>query len=224
MQRKKLYSEALDKRIRVKVTTRVLRTIDKVGGLDNYLLGDKSARVKELGMEGWKLRWEVLNTKAANERFAAQREELGLPSVEPIERVELKKEFKSKVGSLPNGKKRLANSQRLARLRKRRDVWQDDTIVKLLRKSNESSEQMLAEQLMKDLRAHKSKLTELKKAKKEKGEFAKMMPRNKELRPGVWAPTESDLKKYGELKERKEKSQVPVGLIGKGGREARVRT
>lgn len=48
--------------MRVKVTTRVLRTIDKCGGLDEYLLGEKAARIKELGMLGWLLRWRVMNT------------------------------------------------------------------------------------------------------------------------------------------------------------------
>ena len=55
-----LYSDALGRKIRVKLSTRVLRTIDKVGGLDEYVLGGKSARLRELGMYGWSLRWVVL--------------------------------------------------------------------------------------------------------------------------------------------------------------------
>ncbi len=62
----------------------MLRTLDKVGGLDEYLLGEKAARVKELGMEGWKLRWRIMQTEKVRERFRAQREALGLPPVEEV--------------------------------------------------------------------------------------------------------------------------------------------
>ncbi|KAG0747658.1 hypothetical protein G6F57_003396 [Rhizopus arrhizus] len=41
VQNKNLYSETLSKFIEVKVTTSVLRTIDKKGGLDKYLLETK---------------------------------------------------------------------------------------------------------------------------------------------------------------------------------------
>ncbi|KAJ2520140.1 hypothetical protein H4217_002246 [Coemansia sp. RSA 1939] len=40
-----LYSAALDQTLRIRVTTRVLRTIDKKGGLDNYLLGTKDKKI-----------------------------------------------------------------------------------------------------------------------------------------------------------------------------------
>jgi len=55
-----LRSTLMNRIVRIKLTTRVLRTIDKVGGLDAYLLGPKPARIKELGLEGWKLRCELL--------------------------------------------------------------------------------------------------------------------------------------------------------------------
>lgn len=58
---------------------RVLRTIDKVGGLDEYLLGGKAARVKELGMGGWALRWRIWQTEMVRERFRRERERLGVP-------------------------------------------------------------------------------------------------------------------------------------------------
>lgn len=58
---------------------RVLRTIDKVGGLDEYLLGGKRARVKELGMGGWELRWRIWQTDMVTERFRREREALGVP-------------------------------------------------------------------------------------------------------------------------------------------------
>ncbi|KAL1303918.1 hypothetical protein AAFC00_000372 [Neodothiora populina] len=80
--RKSLFSKALNRRIRVRVSTRVLRTIDKVGGLDEYLLGEKSARIRELGMEGWRLRCIVMATKSVQDRFNMQRVALGLPQVD----------------------------------------------------------------------------------------------------------------------------------------------
>lgn len=60
----------------------MLRTIDKVGGLDEYLLGEKPARIKELGMGGWLLRWRIMQTDTVKKRFAEQRKALGLPDVE----------------------------------------------------------------------------------------------------------------------------------------------
>lgn len=60
---------------------RVLRTIDKVGGLDEYLLGEKAARIKDLGMGGWALRWRIMSTDTVQERFRRQRVEMGLPTL-----------------------------------------------------------------------------------------------------------------------------------------------
>jgi large subunit ribosomal protein L28 len=82
IKRKALFSKALNRRIRVRVSTRVMRTIDKVGGLDEYLLGEKSARIKTLGMEGWRLRCMVMATKTVQDRFNQQRRALGLPEVD----------------------------------------------------------------------------------------------------------------------------------------------
>ncbi|KAF2839554.1 hypothetical protein M501DRAFT_1002981 [Patellaria atrata CBS 101060] len=79
---KRIFSIALNRRVRVRVSTRVMRTIDKVGGLDEYLLGEKSARVRELGPLGWALRWRVLQTPYVRKRFRLQREALGLPDPE----------------------------------------------------------------------------------------------------------------------------------------------
>lgn len=59
---------------------RVLRTIDKVGGIDAYLLGDKPARIKNLGVEGWRLRWKVLRTPSVQARIKEERIRLGLPA------------------------------------------------------------------------------------------------------------------------------------------------
>ncbi|KLU89472.1 54S ribosomal protein L24 [Magnaporthiopsis poae ATCC 64411] len=79
VQSRRLWSEALGMMVRTKITTRVLRTLDKVGGLDEYLLGSKAQRIKDLGPWGWRLRWRLMQTPAVQERFAAQRAALGLP-------------------------------------------------------------------------------------------------------------------------------------------------
>ncbi|QPG73916.1 hypothetical protein FOA43_001231 [Brettanomyces nanus] len=60
---KTLWSEALNHGIKMKLTARVLRTITKEGGLDNYVTKDKAARVKELGLFGWRLRYNILKAR-----------------------------------------------------------------------------------------------------------------------------------------------------------------
>ncbi|KAG6990914.1 50S ribosomal protein l24 [Physcia stellaris] len=76
---KRLWSDALSRFVRVRVQARVLRTIDKVGGLDEYLLGDTPGRIKELGPAGWALRWRLLGTERVRGRYRAERRRLGLP-------------------------------------------------------------------------------------------------------------------------------------------------
>ncbi len=71
---KRLWSVAMDRYLRVKVQARVLRTIDKVGGLDEYLMGESPARIKELGMEGWRMRWRLMKTEWGQQR---RRERIG---------------------------------------------------------------------------------------------------------------------------------------------------
>ncbi|KAE9408961.1 hypothetical protein BT96DRAFT_807412 [Gymnopus androsaceus JB14] len=56
VQRKRLHSEALNEKVRVKVTTRALKTIKKHNGIDNYVLNTPS---KMLGWEGMRLRLMV---------------------------------------------------------------------------------------------------------------------------------------------------------------------
>jgi len=72
--------------VQIKVTTRVMRTIDKLGGLDEYLLGEKEARVRELGVSGWWLRWAIMQTPEVRRRFVEERRLLGMPA-EGIEAV-----------------------------------------------------------------------------------------------------------------------------------------
>lgn len=62
------------------MSARVLRTIDKLGGLDEYLLGEKASRIKDLGESGWWLRWAIMQTQTVKSRFAAERQRLGLPA------------------------------------------------------------------------------------------------------------------------------------------------
>ncbi|KAK0719011.1 hypothetical protein B0T21DRAFT_263600, partial [Apiosordaria backusii] len=78
VQRKRLYSLALGTWVQTRLTTRVLRTVDKVGGLDEYLLGIKSNRIKELGPWGWRLRWRIMQTRSIKARFGIERRRLGL--------------------------------------------------------------------------------------------------------------------------------------------------
>ena len=72
--------------MQVRVSSRVLRTIDKLGGLDQYLLGEKEMRIKELGMSGWWLRWAIMQTPRMKKLLRAERERLGLP-LEGVEEV-----------------------------------------------------------------------------------------------------------------------------------------
>lgn len=61
--KKGLWSEVLDRKISLRMTAKVLRTISKEGGIDNYLTKDKSARIKELGPTGWRLRYLIMKKK-----------------------------------------------------------------------------------------------------------------------------------------------------------------
>ncbi|KAL4803639.1 ribosomal L28 family-domain-containing protein [Aspergillus unguis] len=92
VRRKKLWSEALQQDLFIKVTRKSLRTIRKAGGLDNYLLDDRPARIKELGVFGWKLRWQVMQTDKIQEQFRQERKQLGLPEPPTFEEWLRKKE------------------------------------------------------------------------------------------------------------------------------------
>lgn len=94
VQRKRLWSKALKCWVQTRVTTRVLRTVDKVGGLDEYLLGNKPMRIKELGPWGWKLRWRIMQSEAIFQRFTEERVRLGLvPQTRPQFDEETLKEY-----------------------------------------------------------------------------------------------------------------------------------
>ncbi|KAK0475858.1 50S ribosomal protein L24 [Armillaria novae-zelandiae] len=59
VQTKRIFSDALNQSVKLKVTTRALKTIKKHGGLDNYLT--KGMKPSELGYEGMRLRVGVLD-------------------------------------------------------------------------------------------------------------------------------------------------------------------
>ena len=64
----KLWSETLNRAISTRVSTTLFRTVDKEGGLDNYLLKDKPARIKTMGLKGWRLRYEIMKQKQIEEQ------------------------------------------------------------------------------------------------------------------------------------------------------------
>ncbi|KAL4887061.1 ribosomal L28 family-domain-containing protein [Aspergillus karnatakaensis] len=99
VRRKKLWSDALEKFLFIKVTRKSLRTIRKSGGLDKYLLDDRPGRIKELGLFGWKLRWEVMQTPKIQAEFKEERKRLGLPEPPSFEEwlKQKEKEVKAKV-------------------------------------------------------------------------------------------------------------------------------
>ncbi|KYK55888.1 50S ribosomal protein L24 [Drechmeria coniospora] len=83
---KAFYSPSLGARVKTRLTLRVLKTIRREGGIDNYLLKSKPARIKELGPGGWNLRWLLMQTRAVQERFNDERVALGLEPKEVVDR------------------------------------------------------------------------------------------------------------------------------------------
>jgi large subunit ribosomal protein L28 len=75
---KSLYSVALKKRIKLRITAKVLKVMDREGGLDEYLLKDNVARIKELGPLGWELRWTLMQIPEVIDRLRADAAALGL--------------------------------------------------------------------------------------------------------------------------------------------------
>ncbi|EGR45810.1 uncharacterized protein TRIREDRAFT_80854 [Trichoderma reesei QM6a] len=65
-------------RVKTRLTLRVLKTIRREGGIENYLLKSKPARVKELGPGGWNLRWLLMQSRAVQQKFNDERVALGL--------------------------------------------------------------------------------------------------------------------------------------------------
>ncbi|ATY67475.1 50S ribosomal L24 [Cordyceps militaris] len=83
---KAFYVAALGARIKTRLTLRVLKTIRREGGLENYLLKSKPARIKELGPGGWNMRWLLMQSQAVQRRFNEERVALGMPPKEVEDR------------------------------------------------------------------------------------------------------------------------------------------
>lgn len=81
---KNYYSPSLECNIKTRLTMRVYKTVKREGGLENYLLKSKPARIRELGPGGWNLRWVLMQTRAVQERFNVERRALGLEE-KPVE-------------------------------------------------------------------------------------------------------------------------------------------
>ncbi|WP_448585167.1 50S ribosomal protein L28 [Thermaurantiacus sp.] len=62
LQQVTLHSEVLDRRVRLRVSTHGLRSVEHVGGLDAWLL---KARDSELSLKARRLKREVARAKAA---------------------------------------------------------------------------------------------------------------------------------------------------------------
>ncbi|KAK1984474.1 ribosomal L28 family protein [Colletotrichum cereale] len=87
--RKRLWSDALGAWVRTRLTTRVLRTVRREGGIDAYVTKAKAARVRELGPGGWTLRWLVTQTPSFRARYAAERDALGVQAPMPEDQSDL---------------------------------------------------------------------------------------------------------------------------------------
>ncbi|KAJ8597747.1 hypothetical protein M405DRAFT_927947 [Rhizopogon salebrosus TDB-379] len=99
VQTKRLKSDALGHEVKVKLTTRALKTINKHGSIDNYLLRTKPDL---LGIEGMRLRIlvrEKLDIQHAEDEAAAaaQAEEEAMVQLEK-EKKEAKRRWKAQVG------------------------------------------------------------------------------------------------------------------------------
>src|SRR5277367_114882 len=69
IKRKHAWSETLERRIELRMTTSVMRTIEKAGGLDAYLTECTTRRrLKELGPRGWELRAKLIRLMRERER------------------------------------------------------------------------------------------------------------------------------------------------------------
>ena len=75
---KALYSVTLKKKIKLRITSNVMKTIDREGGLDEYLLKQSEKRIKELGPLGWALRWTLLQRPSVIRRMREEAAALGL--------------------------------------------------------------------------------------------------------------------------------------------------
>ncbi|KAL7542433.1 hypothetical protein ACHAXR_011784 [Thalassiosira sp. AJA248-18] len=87
VQHKRVYSEVLDEMIKFHLTTSALRSMDKMGGLDNYLLRSKHVSTKGEG-EGQRIRNRIISVMKHREELKKQAIERG-ESVEDWDKIVL---------------------------------------------------------------------------------------------------------------------------------------
>ena len=68
LQKTTLFSEALRRKVSLRVSTRALRTVSRKGGLDGFLLGTDDAKLAE---DGLRLKRQVKRALAGSSRKAA---------------------------------------------------------------------------------------------------------------------------------------------------------
>src|SRR4051794_39221674 len=57
---KRLWSGVVGSFVKIRIRTRFLRRVNKWGGWDGFLFGEKAKGIKEWGRGGWKLRWRIM--------------------------------------------------------------------------------------------------------------------------------------------------------------------
>ncbi|KAF2016960.1 hypothetical protein BU24DRAFT_420001 [Aaosphaeria arxii CBS 175.79] len=133
---KALYSAALNRKIKLRITSKVLKTMDREGGLDEYLLKESEVRIKELGPLGWALRWTLMQQPEIIARFRAQAAALGLaqdvidkqwPKVSPA-REETKERAQARVESEVVAAKEQYDRRTMI-AEKRLDNWNKETAL-----------------------------------------------------------------------------------------------
>ncbi|KAJ4491172.1 hypothetical protein C8J55DRAFT_421558 [Lentinula edodes] len=114
IQRKRFFSEALNENVRVKVTTRALKTIKKHNGIDNYVHNMPS---KTLGWEGMRIRQMVksalkdprmpagLSEEEANTWIAKRTEEVEIQTATEARREEIARILRNKLPNLTTARK-----------------------------------------------------------------------------------------------------------------------
>ncbi|KAJ3867482.1 hypothetical protein EV359DRAFT_71168 [Lentinula novae-zelandiae] len=114
IQRKRFFSEALNENVRVKVTTRALKTIKKHNGIDNYVHNMPS---RTLGWEGMRIRLMVksarkdprmptgLSEEEVNVRIAKRTEELEIQTATEARSVEIARILRNELPNLTTARK-----------------------------------------------------------------------------------------------------------------------
>lgn len=138
VQRKRLWSESLGTMVRTRVTTRVMRTIDKLGGLDEYLLGSKTVRIQDLGPWGWMLRWRIMQTPKIRERFAAERAALGLPPLKEGEADAQMEADLAKLGAAPGvtAEEYMAETDRMLKEEEEFGIGEEEALLEDVKEDN----------------------------------------------------------------------------------------